>query len=93
MSLPADRGETAREIEARLEVRRRFYRAAFALCTVVVLMIMLPAAWLNPDASLDLLAAAASAILGTGVVLWWAYETRKSALYEKAGRTLLEGGR
>ncbi len=93
MGIPADREEMSREIESRLGVRRRFYRAAFLLYTVVVLAIMLPTAWLNPDISLEVLAAAASAIFGTGVVLWWAYLVRKSAMYEKAGRTLLEGGR
>ncbi len=93
MARPANREEMAREIAVRLAVRRKFYRGAFVVFTLLVLAVMLPSAWMNPDVSLDLLVAAASAILGTGAVLAWAYVVRKSALYEKAGRDLLDGGR
>jgi hypothetical protein len=83
------RRELSSEIEVRLGVRRKFYGVAFVLFTLVVLVLMVPAAWLNPQTAGTTLAASASAIIGTGVVLWWAYVVRKSALYEKAGRSLL----
>ncbi len=81
--------EMKAEIAARLGVRRRFFRWAFLLYSIAVLAVMLPAAWMSPDASLYLLSAAGSAIFGTGVILWWAYVVRKSALYEQAGKRLL----
>ena len=81
--------EIKAEIAARLGVRRRFFRWAFLLYSIAVLGVMLPTAWMNPDLSLYILSAAGSAIFGTGVVLWWAYVVRKSALYEQAGKRLL----
>jgi len=83
------RGELSREIEVRLGVRRKFYRVAFAAFTLVVPVITVPGAWLNPQMRGYILAGSASAIIGTGVVLWWAYLAGKSALYEEAGRSLL----
>ena len=81
--------EIAKAVAARLGVRQRVYRAAFAAFTVVVRVIMLTAAWMNPDMSAYILVAGASAILGTAAILFWAYLMRKSALYEKAGRGLI----
>jgi hypothetical protein len=86
---PNAREEMSREIEVRLGVRRKFYGVAFVLFTLVVLVTMVPAAWLNPQTAGTILATAASAILGTAAVLLWAYSLRKSALYEEAGRSLL----
>jgi hypothetical protein len=43
------RGELSREIEVRLGVRRKLYRVAFAAFTLVVLVITVPGAWLNPQ--------------------------------------------
>lgn len=77
------------EIAARLGVRRRLYRAAFALFTAIVLVVDLVLVWSTPAILTLVLVSAGSAILGTGVVLWWAYAVRKSALYEEAGRHLL----
>jgi len=81
--------EMFREIEARLGVRRRFYEQALVVFALVEVGISAPAAWLNPTLSGYILAGCASAILGTAVVAWWAYKVRESALYERAGRTLL----
>jgi hypothetical protein len=86
---PNAREEMSREIEVRLGVRRRGYRIAFVAFTLVVLVIEVPAAWLTPHLAGYILAASASAILGTAAVLLWAYSVRKSALYEQAGRSLL----
>ncbi len=57
--------EIKAEIAARLGVRRRFYHWAFLLYSMAVLGVMLPAAWMNPNASLYILSAAGSAIFGT----------------------------
>jgi len=81
--------EMSREIEARLGVRRRFYERALVVFALVEVGISAPAAWLNPTLSRYILAGCASAILGTAVVAWCAYKVRESALYERAGRTLL----
>jgi hypothetical protein len=81
--------EMSQEIEARLSVRRRFYKRTFAVFALVELAISVPSALLNPAMRGYILAACASAILGTAAVLVWAYEIRKSALYEKARRALL----
>jgi hypothetical protein len=82
------REEMSREIEARLGVRRKFYERAFVVFTVLELAISVPAAWLNPAEWGYILAACASAILGTAAVLFLAYHMRKSAQYERAGQTL-----
>ena len=83
------REEMSREIEVRLGVRRKFYRVGFVVFTLLVLVVAVPAAWLNPQSAGYTLAGSASAILGTAAVLLWAYSLRKSALYEEAGRRLL----
>jgi hypothetical protein len=83
------REEMSREIEVRLGVRRKFYRVGFVVFTLLVLVVTVPAAWLNPQVGGYILAGSASAILGTAAVLLWAYSLRKSALYEEAGRSLL----
>jgi hypothetical protein len=83
------REEMSREIEVRLGVRRKFYRVGFVAFTLVVLVVAVPAAWLNPQRAGYTLAGSASAIIGTAAVLLWAFSVRKSALYEEAGRSLL----
>jgi ABC-type polysaccharide/polyol phosphate export permease len=86
-----DREEMAKEITARLAVRRKFYRAAFVMFAVVVIIVTLLLIWSSPEAYAYGLAWAASAIIGTGAVLWVAYVARRSRLYEEAGRHLLDG--
>jgi len=84
-------GELAREIAARLGVRRKFYRAAFALYSAIVLGLTLGLVWTDPARSAYALTGAAAGILGTAAVFLWAYSVRKSALYEEAGRRVLGG--
>jgi hypothetical protein len=83
------REEMSCEIEARLSARRGFYRRSFVVFAVIVLGTSLSAIWLSPHEWGYILAASASAILGTAAILFLAYEVRKSALYEQAGRSLL----
>jgi hypothetical protein len=89
MTTPTSREEMADEINARLEVRRKFYAGAFVVFVIAEFGIMLFTAWMNPQASVYIFVGAASAILGTGAVMWWAYGMRKLGLYANAGEALL----
>jgi len=84
-----DREEMAKEVAVRLAVRRKFYRSAFVVFAVAVVVPALPVIWMSPSASAYVLIGAASAIVGTAAILWVAYIARRSRLYEEAGRRLL----
>ena len=83
------REEKAREIVARLEVRRRFYGLAFLVFAVVVVSIALAMIGVSPDSWSYMVAWVGSSTLGTAVVLWWLYVARRESLYADAGRELL----
>jgi hypothetical protein len=83
------REEMPREIEVRLGVRRKFARVEFVVFTLVVLVVAIPYAWLNPQMGGYILAGSALVIIGTAALSFLVYSVRKSALYEEAGRSLL----
>jgi hypothetical protein len=84
-----DREDMAKEVAVRLAVRRRFYRSAFVVFAVAVIVPALLVIWISPAASAYILVGAASAIAGTAAILWVAYIARRSGLYEEAGQRLL----
>ncbi len=84
-----DRDEMVKEVTVRLAVRRKFYRAAFVVFAVAVIVPALFVTWMSPTASAYILVSAASAIACTAAILWVAYIARRSELYEEAGRRLL----
>jgi len=86
------REDMAREIDARLEVRRKFYTAGFVVVTIGVLLSLVIGWRVGGSIPFEVLAGAAvGPILGTGVVLWWLYVLRRAALYEEVGRRVLGG--
>ena len=91
VSATSTRVEKSREIAARLEVRRRFYRGGFLVFTVIVLSVGFSMIGIDPSTWPYMLAWIGSSLLGTAVVLWWLYAARESSLYADAGRQLLDG--
>ena len=88
----APREDMAREIDARLEVRRRFYTAGFFVVMIGVFLSLFFGWRVGGSIPFEVVAGAAAApILGTGVVLWWLYVARRAALYEEVGRRVLSG--
>ena len=83
------REERAREIVARLEVRRRFYIGTFLVVAVVVVSIAVATMIMTPDTWPYMVAWVGSSTLGTAVVVWWLYVARRESLYAKAGREFL----
>ena len=83
------REEKAREIVARLEVRRRFYGGAFLVFAVVIVSIALVTIGMSPDSWPYMVAWVGSSTLGTAVVLWWLYVARRESLYADAAREFL----
>ena len=86
------REDMAREIDGRLEVRRKFYTVGFVVVTIGVLLSLVIGWRVGGSVPFEVLVGAAvGPILGTGVVLWWLYVSRRAALYEEVGRRVLGG--
>lgn len=85
-----DEGELREEIAARLAVRRKFYRGSLAVVVLIVAGATVLWIWTQPGTWPYALVWASSGVLGTAAVLWWAYVVRESALYEAAGRHVLD---
>ena len=80
------REEIAKEIAVRLEARRRFYTVGFLVVTIGVLVSLAIGGWVGGPIPVEIVLGAAAPIVGTGVVLWWSYVSRRAALYEEVGR-------
>jgi len=91
VSTTSARVEKSREVVARLEVRRRFYRGGFLIFAVIVVSAASAVIGTTPSAWPYMLAWVGSSLLGTAVVLWWLYIVRETSLYADAGRELLQG--
>ena len=87
---PEEREEMRAEIAMRLRLRRKFYGTGFFVFALVVLGTALAISFSDPAWVPVALVWAGSAILGTGAIVLLGYQVGKSALYEKAGRSLLD---